>query len=238
MQFTYSSYISLLDLLSNNGYQFSTYDSYSLSSKTVIMRHDIDYSIDQSVRLARLEHDYGIHSTFFVLLSSDFYNPASSQSYQSLHEILKLGHSVGLHFDETAYSYETFPLEFYIRKEARILSDLLDVNINAFSLHRPNQRTIETQLKIPGLVNSYGEDFFQEFKYLSDSRRRWREPVEEIISSQKYSRLHILTHAFWYHEEEQSIKKTIQDFIFSAEKDRKSCLGENITGLDQILEEE
>ena len=238
MQFTYSSYLSLLDLLSQNGYQFSTYNNYSLSSKTVIMRHDIDYSIDQSVRLARLEYDYGIKSTFFVLLSSDFYNPASSQSYQNLHEILKLGHSVGLHFDETAYTYETYPLEFYIRKEARILSDLLDVNINAFSLHRPNQRTIETQLKIPGLVNSYGEDFFQEFKYLSDSRRRWREPIEEIILSQKYSRLHILTHAFWYHEKEQSIKKTIQDFIFSAENDRKRCLGENITGLDQILEEE
>ena len=51
------------------------------------------------------------------------------------------------------------------------------------------------------MINSYGQTFFHDFKYLSDSRRRWREPVEEIIRSGTYDRLHILTHAFWYHKQ-------------------------------------
>lgn len=237
MEFTYSSYRELLKLLSRNQYVFSSYDNYTLSSKSVILRHDIDYSIEQSVRIARLEKELGVGSTYFVLLSSDFYNPASSQSYKSLHEIIKLGHRIGLHFDETAYNYDVFPLEYYIRKEARILSDLLDVNINAFSLHRPNQRTIETKLAIPGLVNSYGEEFFHGFKYLSDSRRRWREPVEEIIKSNEYLRLHILTHAFWYHDSDETIQETIQHFIHSAGRERIKSLKENISSLEEIVEE-
>ena len=238
MTFTYNAYRELLDMLFRNGYHFYTYDNYPRSEQCVIMRHDIDYSLEQAVKLARIENEYGIKSTYFVLLTSDFYNPASSGSYRNLHEIINLGHNVGLHFDETAYSYEDFRLEYYIRKEARILSDLLDVNINAFSLHRPNQRTIETQLSIPGLVNSYGEEFFHGFKYLSDSRRRWREPVEEIINSREFLRLHILCHAFWYHDEEQTIQQTVTDFIRSAGKDRTACLRDNITALEEIIGEE
>lgn len=235
MNFTYDAYRSLLQLLSANGYAFCSYNNYPRKEKCVIMRHDIDYSLEQAVKLARIESENGIRSTYFVLLSSDFYNPASSSSYKYLHEIIDLGHHVGLHFDETAYSYESYTLEYYIRKEARILSDLLDVNINAFSLHRPNKNTIETELSIPGLVNSYGNEFFLGFKYLSDSRRRWREPVEEIIEAGQFQRLHILTHAFWYHDADQSIEQTVTEFIGSSGTDRTNCLRENITALDEII---
>ena len=238
MDFTYDAYRKLIHLLEKNKYSFCSYENYPRSEQCVIMRHDIDYSLEQAVKLARVEAELGIRSTYFVLLTSDFYNPASSNSYRDLHEILNLGHHIGLHFDETAYSYDDYSLEYYIRKEARVLSDLLDVNINAFSLHRPNQKTIETQLQIPGLVNSYGEEFFHGFKYLSDSRRRWREPVEDIISSKQHLRLHILTHAFWYHDQEQTIRKTIEDFIRSAEEDRIMCLQENITALKEIIGDE
>ena len=39
---------------------------------------------------------------------------------------------------------------------------------------------------VPGMINGYGKVYFKEFKYLSDSRRWWREPVEEIIESGQY----------------------------------------------------
>jgi len=235
MQFTYEAYIQLLKTIEENGYSFCNYENYLRDEECVILRHDIDYSLEQAVKLARIEHEHGVSSTYFVLLSSDFYNPASSSSYRYLHEIIRMGHHVGLHFDETAYAYDGYKLEYYIRKEARILSDLLDVNINSFSLHRPNQKTIETELSIPGLVNSYGNEFFLGFKYLSDSRRRWREPVDEIIRSKAYKRLHILTHAFWYHETDQAIEQTITEFIRNAGTDRTRCLQENITALDEII---
>ena len=238
MDFSYESYAGLIGLLRERGYAFSTYVNYPVQGKCVILRHDIDYSLEQAVKLARLEKELGVRSTYFVLLSSDFYNPASSSSYRYLHEILDLGHDIGLHFDETAYTYNGLGLEYYIRKEARILSDLIDVNINSFSLHRPNHFTLETEIRIPGLINSYGEEFFHGFKYLSDSRRRWREPVEEIIRAGEFEKLHILTHAFWYHEEDQIIARTVKDFLRSASSERKLTLEDNITDLDKILEEE
>ena len=235
MNFTYKDYQALIGLLRENGYAFSSYVNYPGKGKCVILRHDIDYSLEQAVKLARIEKDLGVRSTYFVLLSSDFYNPASSSSYRYLHEILDLGHDIGLHFDETAYSYERFGMEYFIRKEARILSDLIDVNINSFSLHRPNHFSLETEIRIPGLINSYGEEFFHGFKYLSDSRRRWREPVEEIIEKGEFEKLHILTHAFWYHEEDLTISETILDFIRSASRERKLTMKDNITDLEHIL---
>ena len=235
MNFTYRDYSALIGLLRENGYAFSSYVNYPGKGKCVILRHDIDYSLEQAVKLARIEKDLGVRSTYFVLLSSDFYNPASSSSYRYLHEILDLGHDIGLHFDETAYSYERFGMEYFIRKEARILSDLIDVNINSFSLHRPNHFSLETEIRIPGLINSYGEEFFHGFKYLSDSRRRWREPVEEIIQKGEFEKLHILTHAFWYHEEDLTISETILDFLRSASRERKLTMKDNITDLEHIL---
>ncbi len=237
MNFTYRDYSALIGLLREKGYAFSSYVNYPGRGRCVILRHDIDYSLEQAVKLARLENELGVRSTYFVLLSSDFYNPASSLSYRYLHEILDLGHDIGLHFDETAYDYDRFGIEYYIRKEARILSDLIDVNISSFSLHRPNRFTLETQIRIPGLINSYGEEFFNGFKYLSDSRRRWREPVEEIIEKGEFEKLHILTHAFWYYDEERDLSRTVLDFIRSASRERKLTMKDNITDLEQILQE-
>ena len=167
MEFTYRAYSKLLELLRAHHYSFCNYQNYRDFDRCVIMRHDIDYNIEQAVRLAQAEADFGIQSTYFVLLSSDFYNPASISSYKALHSIVDLGHNIGLHFDETVYNYAHRSMEYYISKEARILSELLEVEINSFSLHRPNAVTLETELEIPGFVNSYSEEFFQNFKYHS-----------------------------------------------------------------------
>lgn len=37
--------------------------------------------------------------------------------------------------------------------------------------------------------------------------------MEEIIRSGTYDRLHILTHAFWYHKADESITETVSAFI-------------------------
>lgn len=105
-------------------------------------------------------------------------------------------------------------------------------------MHRPSKSTLEADYAIPGIVNSYGKTFFHDFKYLSDSRRRWREPVEDIIRAGEYDRLHILTHAFWYHEEEEEISRTVGDFIRSANRERWRQMAENITDLPAIMREE
>lgn len=105
-------------------------------------------------------------------------------------------------------------------------------------MHRPSKNILGADLEIRGIINSYSSLFFENFKYISDSRRRWRENIDEIIDSDKYERLHILTHAFWYNEEEKSLNESVNEFINGANVDRYHTMMTNITDLESIMKEE
>lgn len=237
MKFTYSAYRELLSLFREWGYAIRNYYTYLDAPRCVILRHDIDNSLDQAVKLAELEAEENVRSTWFVLLRTDFYNVFSKASKEALDRIHSLGHEIGLHFDEASYVPTLKPDEVVekIIKECGLLSALLGTQVSTVSMHRPSKSTLEANYQIPGVVNSYGRTFFQDFKYLSDSRRRWRETVEEIIRSGEYDRLHILTHAFWYHEEEEDISMTVGNFIRSANQERYQQMAENITDISSVL---
>ncbi len=238
-QFTYSGYRDLIALVLEQGYAICNYHDYERARKCAILRHDVDESPEMALRFARLERELGVCSTYFVLITSDFYNPASAKNLAALKAIQALGHEIGLHFNEMAYggALDAEQTVAAIRKEAEMLSNLLETSVTTVSMHRPSKATLEADLKIPGLVNSYGQTFFRGFKYLSDSRRRWREPAEEIIRSGEYDRLHILTHAFWYHDREETIEETVGNFIHGANRERYEQMRENITDLETILPE-
>ena len=239
MEFTYSAYRKLLWLLREKDYAFAGYQDYEDSPRCVILRHDIDFSLDQAVCFAELEAKQDVRSTWFVLLRTDFYNAASKAGQEALQFIRSLGHEIGLHFDEASYVLPLGRDEMVqsILKECGLLSALLETRVSAVSMHRPSQGTLEADYQIPDVVNSYSRTFFHEFKYLSDSRRRWREPVEDIVRSGMFDRLHILTHAFWYHEEEESLEETVKAFIHAAGQERYCQMRENITDMDTILPE-
>lgn len=240
MEFTYQAYRALLSLLREQGYAFRSYHDYESASRCVILRHDIDQSLSQAVRLAELEAEEGVRSTWFVLLRTDFYNAFSKAGTEALRRIRSLGHEIGLHFDEASYAPALEPDEVVqsIIKECGLLSALLETEVSTVSMHRPSKSTLEADFRIPGIVNSYGKTFFRDFKYLSDSRRRWREPVLDIIRSGEFDRLHILTHAFWYHETEKDLTQTAGDFIRLANRERYRQMAENITDMESILKEE
>ena len=240
MNFTYAAYRDLLSLLRERGYAVRNYHNYMDAPRCVILRHDIDYSLQQAVELAELETEEGVQSTWFVLLRTDFYNVFSKSGTEALQHIRSLGHEIGLHFDEASYVPALRPDEVVqnIIKECGLLSALLETRVSTVSMHRPSKSTLEADFQIPGIVNSYGKTFFHDFKYLSDSRRRWREPVLDIIRSGEFDRLHILTHAFWYHEAEEDISQTVGNFVRSAGLERYRQMAENITDIALILTEE
>lgn len=233
--FTYRFYSELVSLLKTCGYTFVDYHNYTNASKCVILRHDIDNSIEMAVSIAELEYKLGVKATYFTLLRTDFYNPSSKGSLEGLRKIQSLGHEIGLHFDELAYEAGINVVEA-IKKEASILSDIIGGPITTVSMHRPSQKTLDANYNLSPMVNSYGKTFFNDFKYLSDSRRRWREPVLDIIKSGQYERLHILTHPIWYQETEEPIHDTIKRFVTSANKERYYHEAENIKDIQSILD--
>lgn len=237
--FTYGAYQALLKQLKEQEYSFANYHNWNHTPCCVILRHDIDNDLSKAVKLAEVEAKEGVQSTWFALLRTDFYNPASRNILDKLHAIQDMGHEIGLHFDEKAYPVGTQGETVErILKEKDILSGILETPVTTVSMHRPSKATLEANLEIPGMVNSYNKTFFHDFKYLSDSRCRWREPVLDIVRSREYNRLHILTHAFWYHEQEEGMEACVRDFIRSANGERYEQMMENITDLESIVRKE
>lgn len=239
MEFTYDSYGNLIELLKVKGYSVVTYKNWMNESRCVILRHDIDNDIEKSLELAKIEKQLGIVSTYFVLVTSDFYNVFSAKNEKLLHAIIDCGHEIGLHFDEVRYPMIKTPEDAKekIIEETDLLSMAIGKRVDAVSMHRPSKMMLEADLRIPGIINSYGQEYFKGFKYVSDSRRRWREPVEEIVSSGEYDRLHILTHAIWYNKTELDIHDSIAQFVNAGNMLRYKAEMENISDLQSIMNE-
>lgn len=238
MDFTYDSYYQLLSLLKSCGYEVTSYDSWSEKKRCVILRHDIDIDIQRAVELAKKENEWKVQSTYFVLLTSNFYNVFSKRNLDLLQKIIGYGHEIGLHFDETSYPAcigNADLIRGKILKEKEVLELLLEKQVRMVSMHRASKEFLSADLQIPGMFNSYSNVFFHDFKYLSDSRRCWREPVFEIIKSNQYKRLHILTHAFWYRNEELDIHAAIKEFVNSGNREKYDNLNENIRDLEKIM---
>lgn len=236
MNFTYDAYQELVTLLRENSYTVCDYFDWKNYEKPVILRHDIDNDIGKALKLAELEHRMGVKSTYYVLLSSDFYNVFSKKNLGRLKMIQKLGHSIGLHFDEVRYGEEVNVLDA-VDREVHMLEKVLNCEVGSVSMHRPSRKTLEAdyQFRQGTVVNSYGKVFFEEFKYVSDSRRHWREDVKQIIQSGDFKKLHILTHPIWYSEKEKVAKEVLKEFCRQKVSACYESLIDDITNLHEIL---
>lgn len=237
MEFTYEAYGKLLALLKAQGYQISDYHNYQEYDRSVIIRHDIDMDIAKALEMASLEREADVCATYFVLVTSNFYNIFSKRNQDMLRRIGSMGHEVGLHFDEVKYGGQQEDIVQAVEKEAALLEQCTGRAVTAVSMHRPSKKTLEADYLIGEgtIVNSYGTEFFKKHKYVSDSRRNWREDVLAVIESGVYDRLHILTHPFWYGATEQSAKTRLKEFCECQTGRCYDWLQENVRDLDEIL---
>ena len=241
MQFTYKAYEKMIILLTEAGYQMTDYHKYSHMKYPCIIRHDVDFSLEKAAQFAKWEKQIfekikGYKGIYFVLVTSDFYNIFSKKSQGFLKQIIENGHEIGLHFDEKRY--ESGDIRQYIYKEIALLENVLEQKIRTVSMHRPSPEVLEADLDLGIIINSYGKRFFQDFKYVSDSRMHWRENVESIIRSRSYPALHILTHPIWYTKEEQQTREKIMNFINRAKLECYDHLNENFRDLQEFVRRE
>lgn len=236
MDLTINSYVKLLELLRYYGYQFCTYEDYENYQKSVILRHDVDFSLTKALQMAELEHSMNVKSTYFILVTTNFYNIFSKQSSEIIQRIQSLNHTIGLHFDEKRYNIQSIDqLERLIENEAELLETVTNQPIKVVSMHRPSKFILENDLQFKHLINSYSSTFFKKMKYISDSRLHWREDPYETISSGKYEKLHILTHPFSYSEQFQTMKEKFQRFLYEALYERYDYIDENFTNFPSVI---
>lgn len=237
--FTYEGYRNLIDLIKDRDYHIVDYQSVDHHEKTLIMRHDVDFSLSKALEMALLENQLGVKSTYFLLLSSNFYNVFSYQSLELIKEIMHLNHQIGLHFDEQKYvNSDGLSLTDGIIQEASLISQVLGKEIKVFSMHRPSKETLEKNYQVNGLINTYSIDFFQKIKYLSDSRRNWRENIIDAITSNQHPKIQLLTHPISWTLEKQSTSEVLKDFIKSKTFETYQEMKQNFRNLEEFISEE
>lgn len=102
--FTLEKYRELCRTLQTNGYTPLTVrdylnsesaDSPPLGAKFAILRHDVDRKIMNALHMAKLEHEMGIHSTYYFRYPYTF-------KPDIIREIQGLSHEIGYHYEVVA----------------------------------------------------------------------------------------------------------------------------------------
>jgi len=180
----------------------------------VLWRHDIDVSPNRALRLAQLENERGLKSTYFFLLHSDFYNCMESGSRDIIRQICAYGHDVGLHFEVEFYPevVDVAMLEERVAAEAAIIAELANREPVAVSFHNPTAEHLARydQTRLAGLVNAYGAPLRTGYKYVSDSNGYWRfHRLHDVLADRSAPTLHVLTHPEWWTPRQSSPRERI-----------------------------
>ena len=200
--FTVSQYIELCRIAVNH-YPIADYSSIPWGERFVLWRHDVDFSLNRSLALAKVESELGLKATYFLNPHSLFYNLAESNQHEIIKEILKLGHDIGLHFDSSFFrEISESDLNDFVAWEADYLKWLFNVEPVAFSFHNPVAGTLKFEADTyGGLLNCYSKRFKTEVSYCSDSNGYWRfRRLYDVLNDARDSCLQVLTHPGWWQD--------------------------------------
>ena len=171
--FDLAHYRELIEAAKAGGYRFAFFNAPP-EKGTVLLRHDVDLSLDAALRMAELEAEEGASATYFLMTESVFYNLASTEGVAAAARLRELGHRVGLHA-----VYPNAPLD-----------ERFDPVV---AWHNPDPEYMTAP--IAGAVNVMQEGYFDRPTYRSDSNQRWRSgcPHEELRAG-GFPWLQLLTH--------------------------------------------
>jgi hypothetical protein len=182
------------------GYRFAHFEG-TPAAGTVILRHDVDLSLEAAVRMAELEHDADASATYFLMTESVFYNLDSSEGVAAITRLRELGHRVALHA-----VYPNAP------EDGRFDP--------VVAWHNPDPEYMRAPLA-DGRINVMQETWFDPATYRSDSNQHWRSgcPHDDLRAS-TFPWLQLLTHPEIWAYPGESMGQTMRAML-EAEKVRR-----------------
>jgi len=169
--FDLQHYGELLEAARAGGYRFAFFGREP-EEGTVLLRHDVDLSLDAALRTAELEAEAGAAATYFLMTRSEFYNLDSPSGEAAVERLRSLGHKLGLH--------AVWP---HVDRDGRFDPVL--------AWHNPEPEYMREPVE--GLTNVMEVPWAD--VYRSDSNQHWRQgcPHEELRAG-AFERLQLLTH--------------------------------------------
>jgi len=193
--FTITIYKALIEALLNQGFSFITFNDFivnHVSSKNIILRHDVDKLPYNSLKFASIEAE--------IRLKGTYYFRAVSQSFDAeiIEKIAGMGHEVGYHYEDFVFvrqkaeggrrkgesdvEYEKRLVGIAIESFSKNLEKLRRiVPVNTICMHGSPMSRWDSRLlwkyydyRDFGIIGEpYFDIDFDEVLYLTDTGRRW-----------------------------------------------------------------
>lgn len=197
--FSPEGYRTLVDSLRERGYEGRDFFTVRPEARHLILRHDIDVSLEAAVSLAELEAALGVRATYFALLRCELYNPFAPEGRLALRRIAALGHEIGLHFDAALVDGGFDALDQAAAEECTMLEGMVDRPVRIISFHRPAPALLGLARPLAGRAHAYEPRFFKAIGYCSDSRGAFHhgDPLSHPAVAAG-SALQLLTHPIWW----------------------------------------
>jgi hypothetical protein len=200
-EFSIEHYVDTIEKYKKAGYEIRRFRDLPVMddpTKSIVLHHDVDLSLDLALDFARAECENRIRSTYFILLYSPLYNTFSPEGIKAIRAIAELGHEIALQVDSRWTKY--------VKGDMRMLEDLSHSPVEWYSQHFVHYTPPITH---DMLVRYFGEAitskdaryythmYRKDVHYLSDSSRHWREGCfcQHI---DHYPKLHLLVHPEWW----------------------------------------
>lgn len=190
--FSLGHYAELLEAARAGGYRWAFFDREPREGD-LLLRHDVDLSLEAALVLARLEAEAGAGATYLLMTESVFYNLDSPAGRAAIEELRSLGHRVGLH-------------AVWPRAE---LDERFDPVV---AWHNPDPEFM--QAPVGGAVNAMGPAFFAAATYRSDSNQHWRNgcPHDELRAG-AFPWLQLLVHPEIWVYEGATMRESMESFL-------------------------
>jgi hypothetical protein len=195
--FDLKHYRELLAAARQGGYRFAFFDA-DPQPGDLLLRHDVDLSLEAALALAELEAELEATATYFLMTRSEFYNLAAPSGEAATERLRRLGHRVGLHavYPEAEHDGRFDPV---------------------LAWHNPDPDYLTAPVE--GFVNAMQPGFFDPEHYRSDSNRRWRHGCPHAaLARGEFDWLQLLVHPeIWVYPGE-TMRETMESML-AAERD-------------------
>lgn len=173
MDFTLAFYKNLIKTLKNKGFSFSYFNNIS-QTPVIILRHDVDRLPQNALKIAQIEKELGVQSTFYFRIVSHVFKPVLIQ------QIANLGHKIGYHYEDLTLENGNIDKAFdSFCKNLDKFRKLFPVNticMHGSPLSKWDSRNIWNKYdykKLGIIAEPYFDINYNEFFYITDTGRQW-----------------------------------------------------------------
>lgn len=200
-----TNYRTLLEVFKEEGYHFASYCDPKGAGRNVLLRHDIDLTLEYAEVFARINAEAEVAGTFFLQLRCELYNLLSHEVLASVKRIVALGQHIGFH---AVVSPETTPetVAEELHQDFTMFRSIVPEAQPVFAWHNPSVLSADgfscIEQEFDGLVNTYGKIWGDSPPYYSDTNMRWTfDELLDLARSEQSAMQLAIAPMQWYPEE-------------------------------------